>query len=185
MATYPYCDSPQDLRKAIEKLQTGTFPAEIEDVTIKFWKVSPANKEGIIQVLNFLSFVDKEGKRTEKGMEVFSIQDTQIFDQQFGECVKSAYSELFRNSGDHTWFLKAYQLIDFFRVTDKTDESIGRLQADTFQVLVDFLSISYIYPLKPVDLRLNARIEFNIPNDGSKETYDNIFQSAREKLLNE
>ena len=114
MATYPYCDSPQDLRKAIEKLQTGTFPAEIEDVTIKFWKVSPANKEGIIQVLNFLSFVDKEGKRTEKGMEVFSIQDTQIFDQQFGECVKSAYSELFRNSGDHTWFLKAYQLIDFF-----------------------------------------------------------------------
>ena len=56
MATYPHCDSPQDLRKAIEELQKGTFPAEIEDVTIKFWKVSPANKEGIIQVLHFSEF---------------------------------------------------------------------------------------------------------------------------------
>ncbi len=185
MATHPHCNSPQDLRKAIEQLKKGTFPSQIEDDILRFWDISPTSKEGIIQVLHFLSFVDKDGKRTEKGEQVFSSEDSQVFDRQFGECVKSAYSELFRNSGDHTWFLKAYQLIDFFRVTDKTSKSIGRLQADTFQVLVDFLSISYIYPLKPVDLRLNARIEFNIPNDGSKETYDNIFQSAREKLLNE
>ena len=185
MATHPHCNSPQDLRKAIEQLKKGTFPSQIADDILRFWNISPTSKEGIIQVLNFLSFVDKDGNKTEKGGQVFASQDTQSFDQQFGECVRNAYSELFQNSGELTWFLKADQLIDFFRMTDKTSKSIGRLQADTFQVLVDILSIDYIYPLKPVDLRLNARIEFNIPNDGSKETYDNIFQSAREKLLNE
>ena len=165
MATYPYCDSPQDLRKAIEELQKGTFPAEIEDVTIKFWKVSPANKEGIIQVFHFLSFVDKEGKRTEKGMEVFSIQDAQIFDQQFGECVQNAYARLFEHYRNRTWSLKVDQLIDFFGVIDGTDKSIGWLQASTFQVLVDFLSVSYISPqLKSVSPHQILRWEFQRRN---------------------
>ena len=182
---HPHCHSPRDLRKAIEQLKQTTFPAQIADEYIRLLRVSPASKEGIIQVLYFLSFVDKDGNKTEKGAQVFASQDTQSFDQQFGECVRNAYSELFNNYVERTWFLKADQLSEFFIVTDKTSKSVGRLQAETFQVLVDFLSINYIYPFKPVTLGLNARVEFNIPNDGSKETYDNIFQSAREKLLDE
>lgn len=34
------------------------------------------------------------------------------------------------------------------------------------------------------DLGLSVRIEINLPADGSKETYDNIFKSIRENLLN-
>ncbi|MGP9800926.1 DUF5343 domain-containing protein [Rheinheimera sp. NSM] len=35
------------------------------------------------------------------------------------------------------------------------------------------------------DFGLSVRIEINLPADGSKETYDNIFKSIRENLLND
>ena len=34
------------------------------------------------------------------------------------------------------------------------------------------------------DFGLSVRIEINLPADGTKETYDNIFKSIRENLLN-
>lgn len=36
----------------------------------------------------------------------------------------------------------------------------------------------------PRDFGLSVRIEINLPADGTKETYDNIFKSIRENLLN-
>ena len=35
------------------------------------------------------------------------------------------------------------------------------------------------------DFGLSVRVEINLPSDGSKETYDNIFKSIKENLLNE
>lgn len=38
---------------------------------------------------------------------------------------------------------------------------------------------------EPRNFGLTVRIEINLPADGAKETYDNIFRSIRENLLNE
>lgn len=35
------------------------------------------------------------------------------------------------------------------------------------------------------DMALTVRIEINLPANGSKETYDNIFKSIRANLINE
>ena len=113
-------------------------------------------------------------------MEVFSIQDAQIFDQQFGECVQNAYSELFEQYRNRTWSLKVDQLIDFFGLIDGTDKSIGWLQASTFQVLVDFLSASYISPqLKSVNPYQMLRWEFQGRNLHPK------IHDASEKLFSD
>jgi len=36
----------------------------------------------------------------------------------------------------------------------------------------------------PKDVGLTVRIEINLPADGTKETYDNIFKSIKENLFN-
>lgn len=38
-------------------------------------------------------------------------------------------------------------------------------------------------PVKSKDIGLTVRIEINLPADGSKETYDNIFKSIKENLI--
>lgn len=35
------------------------------------------------------------------------------------------------------------------------------------------------------DIGLTVRVEINLPTDGSKETYDNIFKSIKENLIND
>ncbi len=41
-----------------------------------------------------------------------------------------------------------------------------------------------IREVTPRDVGLTVRVEINLPSDGTKETYDNIFKSIRENLLN-
>ena len=47
------------------------------------------------------------------------------------------------------------------------------------------LSASGVTAKEPRNLGLTVRIEINLPGDGDQETYDRIFKSIRENLLNE
>ena len=168
----------------------------------------------MINVLRFIGAIDKEGKQTEKASTVFSHHNDADFQKAFEELVKVAYSDLFALHKDAAWGLATDKLIAFFRSKDKTTELVGRLQAQTFQLLAGFAghgtapaqaspkpspkskpakpkaeqSSSNIQPqtgnLETRDFALTVRIEVNLPPAGDQETYDRIFRSIRENLLN-
>jgi hypothetical protein len=168
----------------------------------------------VINVLRFIGAIGKDGNKTTKAETVFSYSDDEDFQKAFEQMVKDAYSELFALQKDAAWDLPISKLIGFFRTKDKRTELVGSRQAATFQFLAGFAGHGIVpEPTAPkpsnkakpaktkptkaavpeahsgVDRRtrevgLTVRIEVNLPPSGDQETYDNIFRSIRENLLN-
>lgn len=206
------------------------FPATVTSETVKKFALAPNNESYVVNALQFLRVIDEQGKRTEKGHDVFVLGDD-AFPEAFGDLVKEAYNDLFEIRGDGAWTLPRNDLISYFRTTDKTSEVIGGRQAKLFQTFAalaghatpdgtpsDRESKVVSRPKKGADPRkakpsssgkgatskskvitppeeqdlgkrngmaLTVRIEINLPANGTKETYDNIFQSIRANLINE
>ena len=198
-----------------------SFPATITSDTVKKLGLAPNNESYVINTLQFIGVIDKDGKKTEEAAKVFSKHKDEDFFKAFENFIKKSYDALFELHGDHTWELTDTDLITFFRQNDQTSEAIGRRQAATFRILAGLAghgeqpekvvakkqvtdkkpalrvrnqkansSSTNIVgaPPKPTngkDFGLTVRVEINLPSDGSKDTYDNIFKSIRENLLNE
>lgn len=220
---HPYVTAPGNLTKTIQQLRKN-FPPQFTAGTLKKLGIAPNGESYVINVLRFLELIDNDGNKTDTATQIFSIHDSKQFEQQFSECIKESYSDLFELHGDRTWILDTDGLIQFFRSTDYTSESVGKRQARSFQTLAELAGHIEVSPPKPdtpspkrskekspkqtkVDIKpkkndsnlieppsedkeprnfgLTVRIEINLPADGDKETYDNIFRSIRENLLNE
>lgn len=200
------------------------FPATVTSETVKKFGLASNNESYVINALQFIGVIDEEGKRTEKGHDIFVLDDD-AFSKAFEGLVKDAYKDLFDIRGDDAWTLTKSELTSYFRTTDKTSEVIGGRQAGVFQI---FRSLAgHEQPNEKVatkaaqkprqskakaapkskakaadaassnptvhvrtgdgrkDMALTVRIEINLPANGSKETYDNIFKSIRANLINE
>ena len=220
---HPYANSPGHLKKTIEHLRKS-FPSSFTVKTLQQLGIAPNNESPVINVLRFAELIDGEGNKTDAAKRIFSIHDNKKFAQQFSEQVKKVYSGLFEEHPDSTWTLDKDNLIQFFRETDETTASVGKLQASTFQVLAEFAGYNQTptsksnvrsekpkkksrqknsvksktekvvtpLPVEPSagdkesrNFGLTVRIEINLPAGGNKETYDNIFRSIRENLLND
>lgn len=223
MASHPYISGAGNIAQMIGFLRKN-FPATVTSDTVKKFGLASNNESYVINALQFIGVIDEEGKRTEKGHDVFVLGDEE-FPKAFEGLVKDAYSDLFELRGDNAWALTKGELTSYFRTTDKTSEVIGGRQAGVFQT---FRSLAGHEPsddkvaanatAKPrqpkvkaapkaktkaagaaptdpkvhvrmgdgrKDIALTVRIEINLPANGSKETYDNIFKSIRANLINE
>lgn len=223
MASHPYISGPGNITQMIGFLRKS-FPATVTSETVKKFGLAPNNESYVINALQFIGIIDEEGKRTEKGHDVFVLGDDQ-FPSEFGKMVEGAYSDLFDLRGDDAWKLSKSELTTYFRTSDKTSEVIGGRQASVF---LAFSALSGHAPVSessgtksppkpkksPVkasapkskssnkstievnkdnlapgdskrDMALTVRIEINLPANGSKETYDNIFKSIRANLIDE
>ncbi len=202
---HPYVPAIGYLTQTIDHFRKK-FPSTVTADTLKKLGIAPRNESYVLNILRFLKLIDQEGNKTKRA-EVFFVDDS-VFPQEFGKLVRDAYSDLFELHGDDAWSLDKDGLISFFRSSDETSNTVGGLQARTFQVLADFSGggeISEQEPTKkkrakpkapPVGERisprpdkadsfgLTVRIEINLPADGDQETYDRIFRSIRENLLN-
>ena len=221
-AKHPYANSPGYIEKSIEHLKKN-FPSSLTVQSLKQLGIAPNNENSVINVLCFTGLINDEGNKTDAAKRIFSIPEDEEFAKQFSEQVRNAYSGLFQLRGEDAWTLDRNGLIRFFRSTDDTSDSVGKLQASTFQVLAKFAgyneaptSKSNVRSEKPKkktrqkdparlktakietpssvvpsagdkesrNFGLTVRIEINLPAGGNKETYDNIFRSIRENLLN-
>ncbi len=221
---HPYVNSPGNLEKTIKHLRKS-FPTQFTANTLKKLGIARNNESYILNVLRFIKLIDDDGNKTDEATQIFSIHDDKQFAEQFSKQVKNFYSDLFELHRDSTWTLNKDTLIQFFRTTDQTTGTVGKLQASTFLVLSGFaghgeaptlkshssnmerpkrksrqkdpanskaanIEPSPSAPLSVEDKEsrnfgLTVRIEINLPADGNKETYDNIFRSIRENLLND
>lgn len=224
MASHPYISGPGNIAQMIGYLRKN-FPTTVTSDTVKKFSLAPNNESYVINALHFVGVIDEDGKRTEKGHDVFLLDDS-AFPKAFSELVKDAYKDLFELRGEEAWTMSKSALTSYFRATDKTSEVIGGRQASVFVMFRGLAGYEQVgekptpkaaaskpkapkaaktkaAPAKneeagqaPVtlnapggdskrDVALTVRIEINLPANGSKETYDNIFKSIRANLINE
>jgi hypothetical protein len=222
MASHPYISGSGNITQIVGLLRK-TFPSTVTSETVKKYGLAPNNESYVINALQFIGAIDEDGKRTDRGHEVFTLHDEQEFQKAFGDLIRGAYKDLFELHGDAAWTLSKEKLVGYFRTTDKTSDVIGGRQASVFQAFSALAghsdgSVAIKPPAKPKakaanavktkkespaaeskngkltahngtgaarDMALTVRIEINLPADGTRETYDNIFQSIRANLLNE
>lgn len=223
MASHPYISGPGNIAQMIANLRKN-FPATVTSDNVKKFGLASNNESYVINALQFIGVIDEEGRRTEKGRDVF-VLGADEFPKAFEGLVKHAYSDLFDLRGDDAWTLSKGELTSYFRTTDKTSEVIGGRQAGVFQTFRSLAGheppnekvaakavanlrqpkvkavpkakakVADAAPIDPKvhvrvgegrkEMALTVRIEINLPPNGSKETYDNIFKSIRENLINE
>ena len=107
------------------------FPQTVTSETVKKFGLAPQNESYIINALQFIGAIDQEGKRTEKGHDVFLLGDDE-FPKAFEGLLRAAYTDLFETRGEDAWTMTKPQLTGYFRATDKTSEIIGSRQAGVF-----------------------------------------------------
>lgn len=214
--THPYTPSGAGgITSAVTQFRSN-LPQNVNAQTLKKFGIAPNNESYIINILRFVGVIDDDGERTERATTIFAQDDTD-FQKEFGEMVKTAYSELFHLYNEAAWDLPDNKLISFFRTTDQTSSIVGQRQANTFRALASLAGHGappappkpkqaketkakpgatskpkeqlVIHPpnggeQQPRDFGLTVRVEVNLPPDGTQDTYDRIFRSIRENLLN-
>lgn len=219
---HPYISGPKNISKMVERLRQSSHLKNIDTRTVEKYGIAPKNERYVINALQFIGIIDKEGKKTDKATEVLSISGDKEFSEAFSELVKISYATLFELYGEAAWSLSKDDLVTFFRTNDRTSDATGELQAATFRVFAGLSGIETPAPAKTKngvikrgektsavarkksnpskktaeqftngigdadktkDFGLTVRVEFNLPANGNKETYDNIFKSIKENLI--
>jgi hypothetical protein len=131
---YPYIPSGGLIQTAFQQFRKS-FPSKVDSETLKKLGIAPSNEGAMINILKFLSLVDKENQRTAEGSRLFTTHDDAKYAAILAEKVKSSYKELFELHADGAWALERDALISFFRGSDQTSAVTGARQALTFQTL--------------------------------------------------
>jgi hypothetical protein len=132
VASHPYISGAGNIAQMIAYLRKN-FPATVTSETVKKYSLAPNNESYLINALQFIGIIDQEGKRTDKGHDVFVLSDDK-FPAAFEKLVRDSYSELFELFGDDAWTMTRAMLTSYFRQADKTSEAIGARQANVFIV---------------------------------------------------
>jgi len=210
---HPYVTAPGHVPQVLNQFRK-TFPTKVDADTLRKLGLAPKNESYIINLLRFLGLIDSDGNKTDLALQVFTQHDDNLFQKEFSKVIRESYKDLFELHGENAWELDRDSLITFFRSADGTSERVGKLQASTFQRLSSLAGYgepavqsktrkasrrtsadaktravkkapSEQTPTSRVQgIGLTVRIEINLPADGDQETYNRIFKSIREYLLN-
>lgn len=131
---YPYIPSGGLIQTAFQQFRKS-FPAKVDSETLKKLGIASGNEGALINILKFLSFLDKDNQRTKDGSQLFSSHDDAKFSSLLAEKISSSYRELFDLHGETAWSLDRDALISFFRSSDETSSVTGARQSLTFQTL--------------------------------------------------
>jgi hypothetical protein len=132
MASHPYISGAGNITQMIGFLRKN-FPATVNSDTVKKLGIAPKNESYVLNSLQFIGVIDKEGKRTDRGHEVLATHDEEVFKKTFEGLIRDSYKDLFDLRSDDAWTMNKDALIGYFRSADKTSEVIGTRQAAVFQ----------------------------------------------------
>ena len=132
MATsHPYISGAGNITQMITQLRKN-FPSTVNSDLLKKFQLAPNNESYVINALHFIGVIDEEGKKTERGVEVFSHHADEDFSADFKKLIETAYADLKDVYGDEMWSLDRGKLVGYFRKADKTSAAIGARQAAVF-----------------------------------------------------
>lgn len=132
MATsHPYISGAGNIAQMITQLRKN-FPNTVNSDLLKKLQLASNNESYVINALHFIGVIDEEGKKTERGVEVFSHHADEDFAADFKKLVETAYADLKDVYGDEMWTLDRDKLVGYFRKADKTSAAIGARQAAVF-----------------------------------------------------
>lgn len=134
MPFHPYISGAGNITQMIHFLRKS-FPATVNSDTVKKLGIAPKNESYVLNVLQFIGVIDKEGNRTDRGHEILTTHNEEQFRGAFKSLIKDSYKDLFDLRGDDAWSMNKNELIGYFRNSDKTSEVIGTRQAAVFQAL--------------------------------------------------
>lgn len=205
---YPAVYAQGHVTKTIEQFRQS-LPKTINSSTLEKLGIAPQNEFRVINLFRFLGFIGDEDQPTDLANKLFYVGDKE-FETELSKVVQDRYSELFDLHKEGAWDLDSVKLEGFFRNTDKTTASTGKAQAATFATLATLAGKRQIKSTnkkssnkksqnkkEPQEnivkdesasirekIGLTVRIEINLPADGTESTYDMIFKSIRNNLLN-
>lgn len=134
MATsHPYISGAGNIAHMIVHLRRN-FPSTVNSDLLKKLQLASNNESYVINALHFIGVIDEEGKKTKRGVEVFSSHTDEEFSANFKKLIETAYADLKDTYGDRMWSLDRDKLVGYFRRTDKTSAVIGARQAAVFSM---------------------------------------------------
>jgi hypothetical protein len=182
------------------------FPATVTSDTVKKFQLASNNESYVINALQFIGLIDDKGKRTERGHKVLTIHDEEEFKSAFAELIRESYLIGYFRSADKTSDVIGTRQAGVFQAfaslaghgpagagakqtPAKPRERIAarKPQRNPSRAAAHAIAAepTAANSLLRREMALTVRIEINLPAEGSKETYDHIFKSIKENLLDE
>jgi hypothetical protein len=210
---HPYSPTPGGISAAITQFR-NSFPTTINAETLRQLAIAPKNESYVINVLRFIGAIDKEGKQTEKAANVFYQSDADFqksFEEMIKAAYKDLFVlykdeawtlpsdkliSFFRSKDKTTALVGKLQASTFQLLAGlsghgtATESAAPKISskpkaAETKTENSKSDRVPLIGEHKGArDFGLTVRIEVNLPLSGDQETYDRIFRSIRENLLN-
>jgi hypothetical protein len=134
MPEYPYANVIGNLSKFIEGIPSRGIPDKIDAEHLKQIGFTSTNDLAMVSVLSFIGFIDESGKPNDNYSN-FRISSKQ--EETMSECLKSAYSELFKLYPD-AQNVSTKELADFFKSKTKSGELVISRMVSTFLLLCEF-----------------------------------------------
>lgn len=91
MATHPYISGPANIQQMVGLLRKS-FPATVTSDTVKKYSLAPNNESYVINALQFLGFLDTDGKKTDLGASVFTKHEDDEFHEACGVLIRNYLS---------------------------------------------------------------------------------------------
>jgi hypothetical protein len=210
---HPYSPSPGGITAAITQFR-NSFPATVNAETLRQLAIAPKNESYVINVLRFIGAIDKEGKQTEKASTVFYQSDADFhksFEEMLKAAYKDLFAlykdeawklsadklvSFFRSKDKTTALVGKLQAATFQLLAGlgghgtvpespapKTPSTPKAAKPKGEKPKIDAAPPSGDHKGSR-DIGLTVRIEVNLPPSGDQQTYDRIFRSIRDNLLN-
>lgn len=210
---HPYSPTPGGITAAITQFR-NSFPPTVNAETLRQLAIAPKNESYVINVLRFIGAIDKDGRQTEKAATVFYQSGAEFqksFEEMIKVAYKHLFAlykdeawklspdklvSFFRSKDKTTALVGKLQAATFQLLAGLGGHGAVAESPATKTSSKTKPARPKAEKMKPNgapptreqkgarDFGLTVRIEVNLPPAGDQETYDRIFRSIRENLLN-
>src|SRR3989344_6737211 len=128
---YPYCSTPNSLRRFLEIAPDRPKPSKVVGTTLKGWGFKNTNDQSILRVLKKLELLSPSGETTS---HYVSFMNKDSGPAVLGQRIKLVYSDLFENVA-HPENANPEDLKNFFNTNAGGGKEAVRQQIETFKAL--------------------------------------------------
>ena len=180
---FPYVASAGPILKTVDRFRHN-FPQEVTASILQKLGIAPKNESYVINVLRFLDLISEDGSKVEEKARVFLNSKEDQFQAESGQIVQEAYKELFVLYKDGAWTVEKEDLIQFFRMTDKSSKIVGERQANTFICLAGLAGRRTLPSTKEARARKSEKRISKSTQAESRTTKSQKQKSSAEKKQN-